>query len=227
MITNPAATRILCYGDSNTHGIASDPEDDARLAADVRWTGRLQLLLGVGYEVVEEGLSGRTTDVDYDERPGANGRTYFLPCLQTHHPLDVIVIMLGTNDLKRQFGRTAAVIAHALNGYVDDIAMNVANRDGGAPVTILVSPAHLDDTRPGFAARTEGNFDRVSVENSRQLAAEIARVARARGALFTDAAAVAQVGDDGIHLSPDSHQPLAELLATAMRAAVSCTPYSG
>lgn len=223
VITNPAATRILCYGDSNTYGIASDPADDARLAADARWTGRLQTLLGDAYEVIEEGLSGRTTDVDYAERPGANGRPYFVPCLQTHHPLDVVIIMLGTNDLKTQFGRTAADIANALNGYLDDVALNVASRDGGAPVTILVSPAPLDDARPGFAERTEGNFDHVSVANSRQLAAEIARVAQARGALFADAAGVARVGDDGIHLSPDSHQPLAEALA----ATVSPTPYAG
>jgi lysophospholipase L1-like esterase len=219
VITNPSAARILCFGDSNTHGIPADPQDDVRLAADARWTGRLQALLGHGYDVIEEGLSGRTTDVDYAERPGANGRPYFGPCLQTHHPLDVVVIMLGTNDLKTQFGRTAADIANALTGYIDDIDVNVANREGGSPVTILVSPAPLDDSRPGFAERTEGNFDHVSVANSRQLAAEIGRVARARGVVFADAAGVARVGDDGIHLSPDSHQPLAELLAAVITGA--------
>src|SRR5262249_21377656 len=158
-----------CYGDSNTNGIPADPEDDVRLAADVRWTGRLQTLLGDSYDVIEEGLSGRTTDVEYDERPGANGRPYFVPCLQTHHPLDAVIIMLGTNDLKTQFHRTAADIADALTGYLDDIPMNVTNRDGGPSVTVLVSPAHLDDGQPGFAARTEGNFDGAGVENSRQL----------------------------------------------------------
>src|SRR5215472_14719247 len=114
MITSPTATTVLCFGDSNTNGMPSDDENYVRLPADVRWTGRLQDLLGADFAVIEEGLSGRTTDVDYDERPGANGRTYFLPCLQTHHPLDVVVIMLGTNDLKTQFHRTAADIANAL-----------------------------------------------------------------------------------------------------------------
>jgi lysophospholipase L1-like esterase len=106
VITNPAAHTVLCFGDSNTNGISGDDENYVRLPAAVRWTGRLQRLLGDGYYVIEEGLNGRTTDLDYANRPGCNGRTYFGPCLQSHHPLDVVVIMLGTNDLKAEFNRS-------------------------------------------------------------------------------------------------------------------------
>jgi lysophospholipase L1-like esterase len=212
VITHPART-VLCFGDSNTNGIPADDEDYVRLAADVRWTGRLQRLLGDGFDVIEEGLSGRTTDVDYDDRPGCNGRTYFAPCLQTHHPLDVVVIMLGTNDLKNQFNRSPATIADALNGYIDDVAANAATRAGGVPRIVLVSPIHIDDTQPGFAEMTGPNFDAVAVAKSRRLAEEVRRVAQTRGVRCADAATVARAGGDGLHLSLDSHQRLAELIA--------------
>ena len=116
MITDPDAVRILCFGDSNTFGtclrdssIQGSPTKDpdyVRLNADRRWPGVLQRLLGDGYDVVEEGLNGRTTDLDDKDRPGLNGRGYFQPCLLSHQPLDVVVIMLGGNDLKPSFNRT-------------------------------------------------------------------------------------------------------------------------
>ena len=213
MITNPVAKTILCFGDSNTNGVPSDDEDYVRLAADVRWTGRLQRLLGDGYDVIEEGLSGRTTDIDYGDRPGCNGRVYLVPCLQTHQPLDVVVLMLGTNDLKIQFDRTPADIAMALSGYIDDIEFLATTRAGRVPRIILVSPIHLDDSRPAFAEMTEGNFDPVAVDKSRSLSRELHRLAGARRAMFADAATVARAGGDGVHLSLESHESIAKLIA--------------
>jgi len=209
---------ILCFGDSNTHGTPSDDEEYARLPADVRWTGRLQRLLGDGYHVIEEGLPGRTTNVEYEDRPGCDGRPYFVPCLQSHHPLDVVVIMLGTNDLKTLFDRTPATIADALLGYVDDVEANVTDRTGTTPDTVLVSPIHMDDAQPMFAEMSVDTFDSTSVDASKCLAEEIRRVADARGAVFVDAASVAHAGGDGIHLSLDSHDALAELLANTLMA---------
>ena len=72
MNINPNAATILCYGDSNTYG--QKPDKSGRYAADVRWTGRLQNALGGDYYVIEEGLSSRTTDLDYDPRSGKNGK---------------------------------------------------------------------------------------------------------------------------------------------------------
>ena len=74
MLTEPDAVRVLCFGDSNTHGAPGDDPEYVRLEPDVRWTGRLQRLLGDGYDVVEDGLNGRTTDVDYVDRPHCNCR---------------------------------------------------------------------------------------------------------------------------------------------------------
>ena len=217
MITDPDAVRILCFGDSNTHGAPADDPDYVRLPSDVRWTGVLQSLLGDGYDVIEEGLNGRTTDVDYADRPGCNGRTYLAPCLLSHHPLDVVVIMLGSNDLKSCFDRTAEVIAGALHGYVDDIAANVADRQGGTPTTVLVSPIRIDDTAPLYAETTAESFDPTGVARSRDLADAIRRVAHERGVLYADAARVARAGGDGLHLTVDSHARLAALVADTVQ----------
>ncbi len=217
MHLDPEARRVLCFGDSNTHGTPSDDPDYVRLPADQRWTGILQRLLGDGFELIEEGLPGRTTDLDETGRPGCNGRAYLAPCLLSQHPLDVVVLMLGTNDLKSWFERTPALVAAALDGCVEVVATHVTDRDGRPPEVVLVSPIHIDDTAPAYAEMTGPSFDAAGVAHSRALAAEIRRVAEARGAAFVDAAQVARAGADGLHLTADSHAPLAAAVAAAIR----------
>jgi len=103
---------VLCYGDSNTYG--SVPGGGARFPRDVRWPGVLATELGDGWHVIEEGLGGRTTVFDDPMLPGRNGKTYLLPCLLSHQPIDVVVIFLGTNDLKVRFAASAADIARGV-----------------------------------------------------------------------------------------------------------------
>lgn len=210
MIVNPAAFTILCFGDSNTFGQRS--EVGGRWPADVRWTGRLQKLLGKEYSVIEEGLGDRTTDLDSPERADCNGRTYFQPCLRSHSPLDMVVIMLGTNDLKNKFDRMPEEVATALVGYIDNVECTAWTRTGGTPVTLLVSPIHLDPTKPAFA-KLSSDYDINSARKSRELSVAIRRIANKPNALFVDAATVAHPGNDGTHLSLDSHEPLSELIA--------------
>ena len=216
MLANPDAFTVLCYGDSNTYGYPAEDVGIERWPVDVRWTGRLQVLLGDAYAVIEEGLRGRTTAVDYvsQDRPGRNGLTYLGPCLHSHDPLDVVVVMLGTNDLKVAFDRGPTEIAAAIDGYIDVIESEAVNRDGGRPAVLLVSPPHIDDTRQSFAAKRGTSYDRTSVAKSQQLATHLQAVADKRGTAFVDAAAVAWVGADGVHLARDAHGALAELLAT-------------
>jgi lysophospholipase L1-like esterase len=216
VITNPAATTVLCFGDSNTYGDRPDDVEPSRWPPDVRWTGRLQALLGESHYVIEEGLGGRTTDLDYDDRPGRNGRAYFVPCLLSHTPIDTVVIMLGTNDLKTEFARTPAQIANALEGFVDDVAQFAQRRDGGVPRVVIMSPIHIDESRPLFGELCLPEYGPGSAARSRQLAGELRRVADARGALFVDAASVAEAGDDGVHLTLESHPRLAELVAATL-----------
>jgi lysophospholipase L1-like esterase len=225
VITDPTAVKILCFGDSNTYGVCVDDSDDhgfrtrdpdyVRLDADLRWPGVLQRLLGDGYDVLEEGLNGRTTDVDEEGRPGRNGRTYFLPCVLSHQPLDVVVVMLGGNDLKPSFGRSPEEIANALHGYVDDLETNVTDRRGRVPVTVLVGSTVVDDTAPGFRDLVGDNYDPRHASRSRELATETRRVAEERGVLYVDASEV-RPGQDGLHLTLESHAELAELVAAAI-----------
>lgn len=214
------AARILCYGDSNTHGKSADQVDYLRVPSDRRWTGLVQSRLGAGFDVLEEGLVNRTTDLDFVDSPGFNGRDYFLPCLLSHDPLDVVVIMLGTNDLQSCFDRTPQEIANALGGYIDDVnASGVATRDGRVPSLLLVSPIWINDDAPLFHELASDAVDARGVQRSRELSEPIRGLAHERAVLFEDAAEVAGSGKDGVHLSLDSHARLAEVIApTVLRA---------
>jgi lysophospholipase L1-like esterase len=222
--------RVLCFGDSNTHGtcrlapgVEGTPTPDpdyVRLNADRRWPGVLQGLLGPEYEVIEEGLNGRTTDLDEPGRPGLNGRSYLVPCLLSHRPLEVVVVMLGGNDFKPGFGRTPHEISEALDRYVDDVAAYATDRRGGVPVTVLVGPTQVVDTAPQYRDLLGDRLVPDHAGRTRQLAEALHRVARQRGVTYVDAAEVAIPGDDGIHLDMASHSRLGQLLANTIRTAV-------
>ncbi len=215
MNTNPRAKVVLCYGDSNTWGQSDDKNVANRLAADVRWTGQLQCLLGDDVYIIEEGLGGRATDLEHPDsaKPSRNGFTYFAPCLTSHSPLDVVVIMLGTNDLKVQYNRPVDDIAAALNRYVHAVQTEVPTA-----MLLLVSPIHVNDTAPKFAEYYRGYYDASSVQKSKALAEACKQVADAEGVLFFDASTVAKAGKDGLHFDERSHQAFATSLAGIIKA---------
>ncbi len=212
MNSNPAAKTILCYGDSNTFGQRSDDVTKGRWPADIRWTGRAQQLLGDDYYIIEEGLSSRTTDIDYTQKPGRNGRAYLTPCLQSHHPIDLVMLMLGTNDLKDEFDRSAQDVAQAVRRLVLDIQKFA--KEYSYPTKILVvSPIHIEGTASHFAELYSARYSHASVLKSHELAGQLEETAQANDCAFFDAASVAVPGEDGIHLSYDSHEALAQSLS--------------
>ena len=215
MNTKPDAIKVLCYGDSNTWG--QKPDKTGRYPADVRWTGKLQQLLGNDYYVVEEGLGSRTTDLDYDRKPGRNGKTYLVPCLGSHNPIDVVVLMLGTNDLKTGCGRSANDIAQAIEGLVNDIRTFARDQAGVAPKVILVSPIEINSDAPRFAEFYTGYYDERAMAESRKLAAVISQLAQQANCEFLDAAITSKPGEDGIHFDEPSEAPLAEALEPMIR----------
>ena len=198
---------VLCYGDSNTWG--SDPETGERFPEDVRWPGVLARELGEGYRVIEEGLPGRTTVRDDPiEGDYKNGKTYLKACLESHRPIDLITLMLGTNDLKARFGSSASDIAQGAASLADIMLRSGCGPDGGAPVVVLISPpavAELTDMAQMF----EG-----AEEKSSQFPEHYGRFAEQQGCEFFDASRVIVSSDvDGIHLDPGEHRKLGEAVA--------------
>lgn len=208
---------VLCYGDSNTWGCvparSSDP--GGRFPPAARWPGVLRHELGNGYWVVEEGLCGRTTVWDDALSPHRNGRELLLPLLLTHEPLDLVIIMLGTNDLKHRIGVSAREIAEGAGMLLDIVAVSGCGSEGDAPKTLLVCPApvaHLDELADEFEGATE---------KSRQLAGHYAAAAEARASAFLDAGTVISSSDvDGIHLGEPEHRVLGHAIAGHVRALV-------
>ncbi|MEX2319218.1 MAG: SGNH/GDSL hydrolase family protein [Bauldia sp.] len=196
---------VLCYGDSNTWGAATVTRPDDRYASDERWPGVLRAELGADWLVIEEGLGGRTTLTD-DPVEGAdkNGRTYLLPCLRSHRPLDVVAIMLGTNDLKARFNKSAWEIAQGVGVLVDIVKAAGVGRGGGTPEIVVVCPAVVLDRLP-----LHGDMFAGAPAKSRDLAMHYAAVAAERAVRFLDAGAVIKSSaHDGFHLDPEAHLAL-------------------
>lgn len=201
---------VLCFGDSNTYGQTTANTPDDRYGADVRWPGVLRALLGDGWLLVEEGLSGRTTvnddPIEGDEK---NGRRYLRPCVMSHKPLDLVILMLGTNDLKVRFNKTAGEIAMGVGALVIDIKGMPAGHDGEQPEIIIVSPPPILADLKGWDSVFEGGL-----EKSRRLAAEYERIAEAQDVHFFDAGSVVDSSEvDGFHLDREAHAVLANALA--------------
>ena len=202
---------IVCLGDSNTHGYCADPMDCAdhgnRFNEEERWTCLLQKALGNDYLVLEEGLSGRTTvfpDPLHESMPALD---VAYPILMSHEPVDLLVIMLGTNDTKDRLGMNAPCIALGMNRLIEK-CKSVPCWGDRAPNILVIAPPHigreLQDPCMGFSC----------AEKSEELAKYYAPVAENQGCAFLDAQGVAEFNKvDFMHLSRKGHEQLAAKLA--------------
>jgi lysophospholipase L1-like esterase len=207
---------VLCYGDSNTWGAATVNRPDERYAPNERWPGVLRAELGNDWLVIEEGLGGRTTvsDDPVEFNPDRNGARYLPPCLHTHKPLDVVAIMLGTNDLKARFNKTAWEVAQGVGVLVDIIKKAEVGRGGGIPEIFVICPPIILDHLPLHPDLFAG-----APPKSREMARHYAAVAAERGVRFFDAGTViASSKHDGFHLDPDAHAGLGRAIAGLIRA---------
>lgn len=202
---------VLCYGDSNTYGY--DPSNGLRYPKTVRWTGRLQQLLGEEYSVIEEGCNGRTTVFEDPVEGWKRGIDYLRPCLNTHKPVDIVILMLGTNDLKELFKATAGDVAQGVETLVDVIQSFTQEKQGYASKVILVSPPNIEAGVCGSAF--SGSFGLRAVEESKRLAGYYKEVADKKGCMFLNASKhIRPSKEDFVHLSPEGHAVLAEMLGT-------------
>lgn len=201
---------VLCYGDSNTWGYM--PETGGRFDGDARWCGVLRKELGGGYSVIEEGLNGRTTAYDDPQRAYRNGEDYLAPCLETHSPVDVVVTMLGTNDLKARFGLWAEDIAGGMEKLIRIIKNSGAGPAGREPKILLLSPPHVcpQTAFEDFQGRHEA---------STHLGGLYAQLAQRYGCGFFDVSTVAGISDlpDGLHMNANAHAALGKRAAALVK----------
>ena len=201
---------VLCYGDSNTWGW--DPATQERYPRDKRWPGVLRRELGEGVLVIEEGLNGRTTVWEDPVEGYKNGKEYLIPCLESHKPIDLVIIMLGTNDLKMRFHVPACDIAAGAGALVDIVAKSEAGPGNLAPRVLLITPPPLARLSE-YAEMIEGG-----AVKSRWLGHHFRLVAAERGCALLEASEVIASSDvDGIHLALSEHQKLGEAVAVRVR----------
>lgn len=210
---------VLCFGDSNTWGY--DPDATAkwslpvRHAREVRWTGVLAVELGAGWHIIEEGQNGRTTVHDDPFTVARNGRDYLPACLESQQPLDAVVLMLGTNDLKEVFSVPASEIATGVGVLARMILQSTAGPRNAAPRLLLVAPPAIGELsdRPDIAEKFGS-----AVAKARRLPALYQALATQLGCAFLDAQAHTTPSPlDGVHLDAASHAKLGRAIAAALR----------
>ena len=203
--------KIVCFGDSNTYGY--DPQTGGRYDEKTRWPKRLQTLLGEDYEIIEEGQNGRTIANDDPWEGGTkSGMDYVLPMLETKRP-DLLVIMLGSNDLKIKFNLPPADIAGSLITMIMNIKGYCKHYLGCPEMKILiVSPPALSE--PFAESYFAAFFDKKSVvANSIELAKWYELVADQHDCYFLNATKTISAGSaEHLHLDPEGHAKMAELV---------------
>ena len=206
---------ILCFGDSNTHGYNS--KTGGRFNVNERWTKHLQKNLGDDYYIIEEGLSGRTTSFEDPVFEGLCGLNVIYPCMMSHEPLDLVIIMLGTNDTKDRFNANSFIIGKGLERLAQKtIDTHAAWR--GAPNVLLIAPPPI---HPDYAkTAVAGEMGDKCVERSRGLAKEFKDVADRLHCHFLDAGSIPGIEMypyDWMHLSLESHKLLADELTKVIK----------
>ena len=199
---------VLCYGDSNTYGY--DPETESRYPYEQRWTTILGKMLGDRYEVIAEGLNGRTTAYD---RPGAvwkNGAGSFVACLGTHKPVDILVLMLGTNDCNSELGLSAEQIAGGMEQLIKLAEEESPGLQGYIPQIIVISPAAISEDFSGSSFADQLTDE--AVKKSRDIGPLVSEVALKHLCKSIDATQSAEVSADCMHLTPRGHRQLAQLI---------------
>jgi lysophospholipase L1-like esterase len=203
---------VVCFGDSNTWGcpphVRGGPPPD-RIAFDRRWPNVMGAHLGPDVRIIEEGLSGRTTVFD-DPIEGVhkNGARTLIAAVESHAPMDVFVIMLGTNDFKDQFSNSAFNSARGALTLIQMIKGHYALIERG-PEILLITPASIsEDAEP---AMWGDGFHRCQNHSN-----YLEQIATRTGCFHFDANSVVRAGFDGIHLDELAHAALGKAAAREM-----------
>jgi len=202
---------VLCFGDSNTYGAVPTLARVGRhrFAPDRRWPGILRKHLGPGWLVVEEGHPSRTTLRD-DPIEGShkNGLRGLPISLESHMPLDLVILMLGTNDLKQRFAASPSDIADSIEVLAKAVMGSETGPGGAAPAVMIIAPPPMHEV-DWLAEMFLGG-----AMKSQELGVRFAEVARRCGVAYLDAGTIVESSTvDGIHLDSDSHRTLGVAVA--------------
>jgi lysophospholipase L1-like esterase len=212
---------ILCYGDSLTWGWipVTQGAPTLRYPYRDRWTGAMATHLGDGFHIVEEGLSARTTSLDDPNDPRLNGSAYLPTALASHLPLDLVIVMLGTNDTKSYFRRTPYEIANGMAKLVGQVGGSAGGVGAAypAPKVLVVAPPPLAPMpHPFFDGMFEGGREKTAA-----LAAQYRAMADFMKVGFFDAGTVISTdGCDGIHFTAENNRDLGKALAAQVKTIV-------
>lgn len=209
---------ILCYGDSNTWGyVPCANSTNFRLMRYIRyerWTGLLQKLLGNDYYVIEEGLNGRTTNLDYHVFPERNGKTYLPSCLYSHSPVDLVILALGGNDFKAYFNRSVEDIGQGLIDLIDIIQMSKYGKNLEEAPKILITTVPIP--LPIAEEFTDEKGIKVfegAIKKAKSLVELYKKISEEKNCEFLDVSRVIIPSDiDGLHLDNVAHKNLSEIL---------------
>lgn len=198
------AKSIVCFGDSNTYGYCGDPRDCAdgvRFNEEERWTGLLQKALGEAFRICEEGVVGRTTAFEDPMRPGMNGLEDLPSVLGGYGTVDLLILMLGTNDTKPRFGLYPEDIAGGMEWLVLR-AKELPVWGMEQPGILIIAPPHIRATR-----------DSAMHTKSAAIAPLYRDLAERSGCAFLDAEEICVFNEiDCTHLTSSAHRALAERL---------------
>lgn len=204
-------SRILVYGDSLSWGY--DAATGGRFPIDRVWPAVMAQSLGPDTQVLVEALPGRTTVFDSPYAPGRNGAEMLLPLLESHVPLDLVIVMLGTNDLQEPLGLSARHAASGLWTLLDIALRSGCGPAGGPPKVLALAPPHLENPS-GFM----GVFYANREAESQELAAFYRHIADRAGVAFFDSASVTRPADvDGVHLDLAGNAALGPAVAQVVR----------
>jgi lysophospholipase L1-like esterase len=207
---------VLCFGDSNTHGTPPmrKATDLDRFGFETRWPGVVQAQLGDAVRIIEEGHPGRTTVFDNPVAGGRKSALSVLPIiLESHRPIDCIVLMLGTNDFQAHLSVGSWAIANNLRQIILEIRrLPCGPRQFVPPKIVLVSPPSVDER--GFAKEAMHG----AAAKSRALARHLEKLAAELELWFVDAANVVSPHElDGVHLDEQAHEDLGMELSSLLR----------
>ncbi len=206
--------QVLCFGDSNTWGFIPGL-DSERYPAGVRWPGVMQAALGPAYKVIEEAQNGRMTVWNDPMYPTISkcGMEHLPVVLESHKPLDLVIIMLGTNDLKNHLNNSAHTIAQGVITLVDFVMASTAGPGKTPPKVLMICPAPVSEGFCPFGHLFDG-----APARSREMPGAYAELAANRGVAFLDAGQFATCPEpDYIHLDETGHGALGQAVAEKVR----------